>query len=810
MIENIYNNINNLYIIDIISFLLEYIKNNLFNKYLKYIFEILENNNILTTFLEIKRNNYKYINHNIVKNIINKYLNEITIEKNCIYTPKFLFYYNIPGFFNFYINISNYINKNISLDYYKNEKRFRDLLEISFEKNKDFHEKEESLLSSVYQEIKKDKFIFEIIYENKIEINLILQDYITYYLQKYKNKDKIFKNDDIYHKLIELLLKLRFDDKKIIKENENSQINILSIKILWIESNINYILNILKIIEFAIEIFNDEKKLYKEIDELIHKKNIKYIAKEGRNPEHTKEVNECYYILLASICYSITSDKIILSYKEKENEIEIYHYYIKLKEIIKILDNLNNELYIYLNEIYIIDELIKVIELLNYNIEKINKIKNSIRESDLIIQKYAFNENKDEEFSEELINNFGLIYDFIIKEEKYDKDFYDNIRYLLFRYIKKINIGYYRYLIFKKLIEENQMIKKSNDIFKFFFRNIEIDEYYINYILNSSDEILRLIEEQLKNNNFVLSETLLYFFEKNSLKYLKINTQIKKKSYEDQPFAIFEKCIHYLNYYIYKPEKVASKLKEIGKLFCLSYIKSYIFTFIKILNDNENMIIKIIDIINENNSINKMLHIYIYKILYNKYKIDAFINEEIINKYKLKDYKDFETLIKKDELINIYKIDYKVKTLNNEFYNNSYLKLEKYQKEGFKKKIKKKDFDIQKLGIDNFYIISYNIILSDLKWKNDKFDINSNFYHNICKPLFIGHNLLSKAIELIYDPNKYEEIKNCFHINSDNIIPILYGYRYILNELSYENKNGIYYSIYIKNNFNYYISLMVI
>ena len=222
------------------------------------------------------------------------------------------------------------------------------------------------------------------------------------------------------------------------------------------------------------------------------------------------------------------------------------------------------------------------------------------------------------------------------------------------------------------------------------------------------------------------------------------------------------------------------------------------------------MIIKIIDIINENNSINKMLHIYIYKILYNKYKIDAFINEEIINKYKLKDYKDFETLIKKDELINIYKIDYKVKTLNNEFYNNSYLKLEKYQKEGFKKKIKKKDFDIQKLGIDNFYIISYNIILSDLKWKNDKFDINSNFYHNICKPLFIGHNLLSKAIELIYDPNKYEEIKNCFHINSDNIIPILYGYRYILNELSYENKNGIYYSIYIKNNFNYYISLMVI
>ena len=31
-----------------------------------------------------------------------------------------------------------------------------------------------------------------------------------------------------------------------------------------------------------------------------------------KNPEHTKEVNECYYILLASICYSITLDEIQL------------------------------------------------------------------------------------------------------------------------------------------------------------------------------------------------------------------------------------------------------------------------------------------------------------------------------------------------------------------------------------------------------------------------------------------------------------------------------------------------------------------
>ena len=66
MIENILKSIN-IYDIDIVSCFFNYVKNNIFNKYLKIVFEILENNNILTTLLEIKRNNYKYIKDDIVK-----------------------------------------------------------------------------------------------------------------------------------------------------------------------------------------------------------------------------------------------------------------------------------------------------------------------------------------------------------------------------------------------------------------------------------------------------------------------------------------------------------------------------------------------------------------------------------------------------------------------------------------------------------------------------------------------------------------------------------------------------------------------
>ena len=47
-----------------------------------------------------------------------------------------------------------------------------------------------------------------------------------------------------------------------------------------------------------------------------------------------------------------------------------------------------------------------------------------------------------------------------------------------------------------------------------------------------------------------------------------------------------------------------------------------------------------------------MISIYIYKIIYNNHNENAFINESIIEKYKLKEYQDFDTFIKKEELIN--------------------------------------------------------------------------------------------------------------------------------------------------------------
>ena len=199
------------------------------------------------------------------------------------------------------------------------------------------------------------------------------------------------------------------------------------------------------------------------------------------------------------------------------------------------MQNLNDDLHIFLNEMYIIDELIKIIDIFtkkNNNIEKIKEIKNLIRKSGYILKK---NSDNPVELIEELSNNFEAIYSLIFKDENIennDKEFYDKLRYILYKEILKISDINYRSKILEKLIESNEMIKNSNDIFQILLKkNVKKDKYLDNIttILNGEDVLIKIIEKNI-NNNFVLAETILYFFEKNSNNYLinYLNTKKEK------------------------------------------------------------------------------------------------------------------------------------------------------------------------------------------------------------------------------------------------------------------------------------------
>jgi len=130
IIDKFYNNnYINEYTVDIASCFIEYIKDNTFNAYARKVILKLEDNNILTTSVELTKKDFKEIDKSFVEEIIKKYLDEITSEKvDTILEPKFLFNNNVPGLYNFYQDISNYINKNITTNYFVNEKKLREAI----------------------------------------------------------------------------------------------------------------------------------------------------------------------------------------------------------------------------------------------------------------------------------------------------------------------------------------------------------------------------------------------------------------------------------------------------------------------------------------------------------------------------------------------------------------------------------------------------------------------------------------------------------------------------------------------------------
>jgi len=804
--------------IDIISCILDYIKENIFKKNILYIFKVLEDNNFLTTLIEISRDKSIKLDKNdksarndrnkiIIKELKSKFLKEIKIDNNAKYEPKFLFNYKIPGFYNFYKNLSYYLNKNIKSEFYNNEKKLRNYCGSNTEHAKNnFREKEKELLNEVLEKISQDILYFDLI--NKIDPDLILKDYIIFYLEKYIGI--YFKS---FRQIIELLLNLRFsEENEIIKDNTSNQINITIIKIMWIESNINYIENILKAFDISKDIVYDKdgidlnKKIY---DSIYDKENpIQYVIDEVNNPEFSKEVKECFYMILAGLCISIMSKDI------KLEEIRIKDYHDRLKEINKILQNLNHDLKINLNELYIIDELLKIIEYQldkgTKNIENIEEIRDILIDNSKIIQK-----NKPDKITN-LIKNF-IDLNQKLKDEKsieLQNKYYDTLKYIYMQEIKKINEITYHAAVLGELMKEKEIIKKSNDILQLLLKFYVDKDYFIEtkeQLLKNKDDIIKLIDKYLSNLKveyyLSLSETLIYFFEKNSLIYLKYILKNKKESLETEPLTIFEDCNKFLFDFKKDASKFHNKNANITKLFCLGYIKSYCYTFIKMHDDPEFKPDNIIKKINKCDKI-KMVKLYIYKIIFNhnNKQINIFFNDDTQDKYKLDKYDNFNDFIKfKEENIN-----YENELSDNENYKYIFKKLSYYQKNNFKNEIIKKDIsNYGKLNFDDFFMVANNLILCKLGQKDFEKDSNYiNFYNNVCEPLFKNNdeeesNKLLILIQFLFENEKYEEIKKEYKINEKDIEVILYGYRYCLNEISEKNNDEeeyIYSYLYDPNN----------
>ena len=267
-----------------------------------------------------------------------------------------------------------------------------------------------------------------------------------------------------------------------------------------------------------------------------------------------------------------------------------------MKDALKILKDLNEDLLLYLNEMYMIDEFLEVRNFLERNNIKNNKIILNIK--DIIIKNAKTLQTSDEEKYEELIDNFNDFYEVLTNKDFFScemKGYYDLLRNIFYKEIKKVLDINYRERIFCYLIKHKEIIVNSKEIFQILFHSIinpkkeSFDS--INNILNSNNIILTKIENilssiQIKRNYYSLYETLLYFFEKNSFIYLNnqlINTKKSKKNknLDDKDFLeFFDECINYLIDFFNAPDQFKNKQKEVYKLFCFGFIKVYCYLFI--------------------------------------------------------------------------------------------------------------------------------------------------------------------------------------------------------------------------------------
>ena len=495
-------------------------------------------------------------------------------------------------------------------------------------------------------------------------------------------------------------------------------------------------------------------------------KTISYIINETRNPEYTREVNECYYILLASICLCLTDDEVELTEDlelDNNNKIGIDQYLEVLKKINLNLQSLNIDLNISLNEMYIIDELIAIIELQKLktiNIQKIKEIRILLKENALIVQK-----DQADKF-DDLVVNFENIYQKLILEKlkeikteedrNYEKKYYDTLKYIYLKEIKKIIEPNYRNKIFEKIIRDKEIIKRSGDIFEILLKKTikttkEIKNGFATNLnnLKKGNEIVNFIENNLKDNkedNYLsLQETLLSFFEKSSLIYLNNVLEDEKSNYIDEgtPLDIFEECAKFLYKYNFT-DKVEQEIRNIRKLFSIGYIKVYSNKFIEMINKNNPKLKDPLSIENlletklsdKEKKINKIIRLYVYKTIFNKNgkEFDVFLNKAKKKPYKFDKYKGFKDFFKLEEE---EKINYGFESLNTEF-DSFFTKIEKHKKKGYDKKVNKHEvIESNENFIDNFFNTSIILILSKLKQKEfeltDEYD---NYYKNICKPFF--------------------------------------------------------------------------
>ena len=677
--------------IDFISSILLYMKDG-FNKQLEIFLRKSENNNFFTTLFVLNakdnnesistissnslnqysfnKNDEQLLNNKIFINIIKEFwkkANNIFDEIMEDTSINIKLYYKIPGFFNIYKGIKQYIHDEKMSFYYRQDEL--ELRKSEYEKAsyllaklkkdmKDFTEK-------LYVDLTSKQYLNRVIEaktddENYIEfIEVFLSDYITYYLVKlYKDMNNEFEINDIPHKLILLLLDLKF---KEISEEEKFNLPLQNnvSKILWLEANVNYIKEIIDLYNIISEnIVYDEKEeniLFKKILNHISENKIKYEPKD----KQLVKINTPYYIVTIVLFKCMIDKKSIEKASLKDDD--YYSYFKSLERCSKELQKLNKLLRLDIKELSVLNDFITI-----YNVfEKAGKLKNlniielitNLTKSLEVMDNNE--ENRIEILKENLKNLTEIIKNSLYdlsknKEIKGDKIYYELISNLLVNEVKRENnLDYKIFILNDILLEDEKLFIQSIQLLKLLLDNFvssDLDHFQTS-LNNLSHEKLKDLDS--KTNNDWIKETLIYTFEQISIIY--IQNYLDDKNLQKQNILIYLKhflnnCMNFLETIYKDPELKKELYKEemnlninLKKLFALSFIRVYLKHFIDMIDKNNfsksSEIKEIIEVLNgeQDNKFRDMPMYFICKLLYNNNKqdINILFDDEVIKKYQL-------------------------------------------------------------------------------------------------------------------------------------------------------------------------------
>ena len=806
-------------------------------------FELIKKEKLIFQYIEEYINNFDFSLVNIIERINN---NLITLIMN-LYLPLSKKWYDL---------LNNFIENNIKEDYINNEDniRFYESKDIQ-EEIKTYEYQKQDYLNYTKREMSKIEGLCEIIKINNDKyIKYFYYDFLRIYLnKKYNEESNIILGIQVLDILIQLKLNIKKDENYSYNNNNKLSIENTFDDLIYNQKNRIYEEKI-SIIKYDVDILTNiliflvcyREEIYSILDIFFTlNKYLKNFFNDWKNiiinqeineytPEYTREVNEAFFIIYESLI------KCIFNYKQKYISLDqniFYEYLDSIKKLFSISKQIYLRLFLPSKEMYTLEILINIFS--NYDLcEKKIKIKNIQKIFDDIIGNITsennYIKNKNYDLIDSNYNNLLKLLDQLFDKKNNEKEYYLLLNNLfLSRYNKSLDLEYRKRLVkaFFNNISDNNQFKYILPILKKLINNdksnypnkLENNEENLAPFMNiysiENDSFDADIYEIIINiNNDKLNLNILFYFEcECELYFQKISSGKEFTSKDNKSLNNYMNEIlrydHFqmvLDYYLGERE-FAPKIKQIGIIYSIAYIKAYLRKVSEFINYNNNKnVLFLKDIIRailkkNNNDLIYSLKIFLLKCLFkleNKNYLEflEYIKNNL-DLVELLNHDNFEDILDKNE--NKHSYNYAFIDINNfdEYRNIYHIFLDNIQQNNQILNIMDKNENNK-----NFELI-YNILINnyiyDLYGKSDNPDNNNltkwadTFFKSIDKNYLNLHNNSKKLINYLINSDLFYskilpklKLPNNGKLNEDILFILIFSIKLVI---SIQNvKNNIY------------------